>query len=65
MRLALVLMAVLLAGCSTLNRYGIGGAPLLMCRNGQALLDDKIAGTDEARLSAVRRFRDADALCQQ
>jgi hypothetical protein len=64
-RLALTLLAtLLLAGCSTLNRYGIGGAPQLHCRGGQAVLDDRIAGPDEARLSIVRRFADGDALCR-
>lgn len=61
--LATLAMAALLAGCSTLNRYGIGGDPLLMCRKGEAFIDDKLAGSDAARLSALRRFADADPLC--
>jgi hypothetical protein len=59
----LILAACLLAGCSTLNRYGIGGEPLLYCRKGQAVIDDRIAGPDQARLAIVRRFKDGDALC--
>jgi hypothetical protein len=61
----LILAACLLAGCSTLNRYGIGGEPLLYCRKGQAVIDDRIAGPDQARLAFVRRFKDADALCSK
>jgi hypothetical protein len=62
--LGLILLALLLlSACSTLHSYGIGGAPLLMCRAGEAFIDDKLAGTGDARLSAVRRFKDADALC--
>jgi hypothetical protein len=68
-RLALVALCVVLAfmllGCSTLHRYGVGGVPLLMCRGGEAFIDDKIAGTDASRLSAVRRFKDADGICQK
>lgn len=65
MKLILILAAALLAGCSTLNDYGIGGAPMLYCRGGEAVIDDRIVGPDEARLSFVRRFQDGDALCQR
>ena len=58
---ALVLWLV--TGCSTLNRYGIGGPPRLMCSADGALLDDRIAGPDAVRLSLVRRFVDGDRLC--
>lgn len=60
----MTLVAVLLSGCSTLERYGIGGAPLIFCRQGVAVIDDRIAGPDSARLSLVRRIKDADALCK-
>lgn len=55
----------MLAGCGTLNDLGIGGAPLLYCRGGKAVIDDRIAGPDEARLSVVRIFKDGDALCSK
>lgn len=61
--LAFVLAILLLSGCSTLNRYGIGGEPLLYCRKGEAVIDDRIAGPDSARVSVVRRFEDGDGLC--
>jgi hypothetical protein len=57
------LLLTLLAGCSTMNDLGIGGEPLLQCRKGQATLDDRIAGPDQAHLSLVRRFKDGDLLC--
>lgn len=63
MRTAILLAACLLAGCSTLNRAGIGGEPLLYCRKGEAVIDDRIVGPDSARLAVVRRFKDGDALC--
>ncbi len=53
-----------LASCSTLHPYGIGGEPLLYCRNGEAVIDDRIAGPDTARLSIVRRFPDGDSQCK-
>jgi len=59
-----VLVLFLLSGCSTLNKYGIGGPPKLMCANGQADIDDRIAGSDEVRLSLVRRFTDGDKVCK-
>lgn len=62
-RLFVALAAVALSGCSTLAEYGIGGPPALMCRQGKALIDDRLVGPDEARLSIVRRFTDADELC--
>jgi hypothetical protein len=61
----LLIVAFMLLGCSTLHRYGVGGVPLLMCRGGEAFIDDKLAGADAARLSAVRRFKDADGICQK
>ena len=64
MRLLILLALLPLAACSTLNRYGIGGEPLLYCRKGQAVLDDRLAGPDGVRLSVVRRFADGDALCK-
>jgi hypothetical protein len=57
------LTLLLLPACSTLNRYGIGGDPLLTCRKGEASIDDKLVGTDAARLTVLRRFKDGDALC--
>lgn len=64
MRHLITLAAILLSGCSTLADYGIGGPPALMCDQRQrALLDDRIAGPDQARLSLVRRFEDGDRLC--
>jgi len=66
MRYLLTLAAILLSGCSTLAEYGIGGPPALMCDQKQrALLDDRIAGPDQARLSLVRRFEDGDPLCRR
>jgi hypothetical protein len=50
-------------GCSTINQYGVGGPPALMCGKGLAYVDDKLAGSDEVRLSLVRRFTDGDPLC--
>ncbi|MEY4427729.1 MAG: hypothetical protein RLZZ182_418 [Pseudomonadota bacterium] len=65
MRYTLILSAVLLAGCSTLNNYGIGGEPRIACytRDATAILDDKMAGPASAHGSIVRRITDADALC--
>jgi hypothetical protein len=60
----LVLAIVLLSGCSTLNRYGVGGEPTLYCRRGEAVIDDRLFGPDTARVSVVRRFADGDALCR-
>jgi uncharacterized protein YceK len=60
----IVLAVVLLSGCSTLNRYGVGGEPLLYCRKGEAVIDDRLIGPDTARVSVVRRFADGDALCR-
>jgi hypothetical protein len=62
-RTVALIAALLLAGCSTLNEYGIGGEPLLYCRKGEAVIDDRIVGPDDARLAIVRRFRDGDQLC--
>lgn len=64
MKIALLLCVALLVGCSTLNEYGIGGVPLIYCRQGAAVLDDRIVGPDSARLSFVRRLKDGDALCK-
>ena len=58
-----ILLAALLAGCSTINDYGIGGEPRVYCRKGEAVLDDRIVGPDHSRLSMVRRIKDADPLC--
>jgi hypothetical protein len=60
----IVLAVVLLSGCSALNKYGIGGEPLLYCRRGEAVIDDRLFGPDTARVSVVRRFTDGDALCK-
>lgn len=66
MRYLTIIAAILLSGCSTLADYGIGGPPALMCDQKQrALLDDRIAGPDQARLSLVRRFEDGDQLCKR
>jgi hypothetical protein len=61
---ALFVLLLLFSGCSTLNRYGIGGEPLLYCRKGEAVIDDRLIGPDTARVSVVRRFTDGDALCK-
>ena len=58
------MFAALLAGCSTLESAGIGGEPRIYCRQGVAMLDDRLIGPDQARLSVVRRIKDADALCK-
>jgi hypothetical protein len=63
MKICLIVLLAALSGCSTLNRYGIGGDPKLACVKGAAFIDDKIAGTDKVRLSVVRRFEDVDAAC--
>lgn len=55
----------LCVGCSTVNEYGIGGPPVLLCGKSAAYIDDKLAGSDEVRLSLVRRFKDGDPLCSQ
>ena len=54
----------LCVGCSTVNSYGIGGPPALLCGSKRAYIDDKLAGSDEVRLSLVRRFKDGDPLCK-
>jgi len=54
----------LCVGCSTVNEYGIGGPPALLCGKGAAYIDDKLAGSDAVRLSLVRRFEDGDELCR-
>jgi hypothetical protein len=63
----LVLLAALLGGCSTLNKYGIGGQPELQCKwaTAEAYINDRIVGTPDAQaqLTVNRRFQDADALC--
>ena len=58
-------LALSLAGCDTLNSFGIGGEPALVCAKGVASIDDRIAGSDRVRVSVVRRFRDGDKLCPQ
>lgn len=56
---------LLLSGCSTLAEYGIGGPPRLLCdQQKQAVLDDRLIGPDQARVSVVRRFEDGDKLCR-
>ncbi len=62
---AAIIMAFLLAGCSTLESVGIGGEPRIYCRQGEAVLDDRLLGPDQARLSVVRRISDADPICLQ
>jgi hypothetical protein len=64
-RLAIAALALALTGCAQLQKYGIGGEPVLMCdREKTAHIDDRIAGPDQARLSLVRRFKDGDPLCK-
>ena len=63
MKRAILFVALLLQGCSTLNEYGIGGPAVLQCGRGLAVLDDRIVGSDNVRLSVVRRFPDGDRLC--
>ena len=66
MKHALILLAaVFLTGCGTLNSLGIGGEPELTCAKGAASIDDRIAGSDRVRVSVIRRFRDGDKLCPQ
>lgn len=60
----LIAACLLLSACSTMRDLGIGGPPLLYCRKGVAVIDDRIAGPDEARVSVIRRFEDGDALCK-
>ena len=62
-RLFVVAFAALLAGCSTLNGYGIGSPPRLVCMYGEASIDDRLLGSDAVHLSLVRRMEDADAIC--
>ena len=57
------LALLLLSGCSTLANYGIGGPLTILCREGKAEAEDRIAGSDQARLSVMRRIKDADRLC--
>jgi len=65
MKLLFIFVLALLAGCSTLESAGIGGEPLIYCRAGEAVIDDRLVGPDAARLSLVRRIKDADPLCAQ
>lgn len=57
--------AAALSACSTLNNYGIGGEPLLVCksRDATAFLDDRVLGSVAVHGSLVRRFADGDSLC--
>ena len=59
-----LILALALSGCSTLESVGVGGEPRIYCRQGEAVLDDRLLGPDHARLSVVRRIMDADPLCQ-
>lgn len=61
----LIGLLTLCMGCSTVNSYGIGGPPALLCGDKRAYIDDKLAGTDAVRLSLVRRFKDGDELCKE
>ena len=60
-----IFLSLILSGCSVLNGVGIGGEPRLVCqyRDGVAMIDDRIAGSDGMRLSFVRRFTDGDFAC--
>lgn len=64
-RLVVLPLVFLLAGCSALNSVGIGGEPRLACmyRDGVAMIDDRVAGSDTMRISFMRRFEDGDRLC--
>lgn len=63
--LVLGVLVLFLSACSTLAEYGVGGPPRLLCaKDGTAVLDDRIAGPDAARVSLVRRFMDGDGLCK-
>lgn len=58
-------LCLFLPGCSTLADYGIGGPPALMCDQQKlAVIDDRLVGPDQMRLSLVRRFKDGDSLCK-
>lgn len=59
-----VAVGLALTGCSTLNDLGIGGEPLIFCRKGQAVIDDKIVGSEASRVTVLRRIKDADAVCR-
>ena len=63
MRTTIIILALLLTGCDTLHSAGIGGEPRIYCRQGEAVLDDRIIGPDAARLSVVRRIPDGDPVC--
>lgn len=63
MKYLTLLIALAVTGCSTLNDYGIGGAPRLVCTTSAAAIDDRLLGSDDMHLSLVRRFADGDALC--
>ena len=62
-RTLIVALSLLLPACTTLHDYGIGGPPRQVCRDGKAHIDDKLAGSDSAWLSIMRRFKDGDAGC--
>ena len=55
----------LLSGCSTLNKYGIGGPPEQVCREGKDWIDDRVAGSYDMRVSFMRRFPDGDKSCKK
>jgi hypothetical protein len=59
------ILLLALAGCSTINEYGIGGEPRLLCayRDGAPFIDDKLAGSDRVRGSVLRAFPDGASLC--
>lgn len=65
MKFLLVPLLLALTACSTLNEYGIGGDPKLMCSpKKQAYIDDKLVGSDEVSLTVKRRFKDVDKTCE-
>ena len=64
-KLYILCLCVAISGCDTLNSYGIGGAPQLLCRPGQqAVIDDKLLSTESFSLSVIRKFEQGNSLCK-
>ena len=62
-KILILIPALLLPACSTLNNYGLGGPPRQACMDAKAYIDDKLIGSDGVRLSLMRRFKDGDGSC--
>lgn len=64
MKAAVTILALALAGCSTMNDLGVGGEPRLACsKAGRSFIDDKLVGSTGVHLSVVRAFPDGAELC--